>query len=167
MILGLSIPTFTALHVAISLIGILTGLVAVPAFAAGRRLPGWTAVFLGTTLLTTLTGFLFPIGGFTPALGGGVISTIVLIIAIAALYGFNLKGKAGIVYAITATVALWFNLFVLVVQSFQKIPSLHDLAPTGAEPPFFAAQGALLIAMILLGWGGVRAVRKIAVMKAI
>jgi hypothetical protein len=165
MILGLPIPTFTALHVAISLIGILTGLVAVPAFAAGWRVSGWTAVFLGTTLLTSLTGFLFPIGGFTPALGVGAISTVILIVAILALYGFNLRGKAGIVYAITATTALWFNLFVLVVQSFQKIPALHILAPTGAEPPFFAAQATLLIAMLVLGWAAVRAVRKIGFAK--
>jgi hypothetical protein len=167
MIIGLSIPTFTALHVAISLIGILTGLIAVPAFAAGKRVPGWTAVFLGTTLLTNLTGFLFPIGGFTPALAVGAISTVLLIIAIAALYGFGLKGKAGILYAITATAALWFNLFVLVVQSFLKVPALHALAPTGAEPPFFAAQGTVLIAMLLLGWAAVRSVRKIRVASAI
>ncbi len=124
-------------------------------------------MFLGTTLLTSLTGFLFPIGGFTPALGVGAISTVILIIAIVALYGFGLKGKAGVTYAIAATTALWFNLFVLVVQSFQKVPALHDLAPTGAEPPFFAAQGGLLIAMLLLGWGAVRAVRKIRMAPAV
>ncbi len=98
MILGLTIPQFTTLHVALSLIGIVTGLIALPAYAAGRWMPRMMALFLVTTLATTLTGFLFPIGNFTPALGVGIISTLVLAIALVALYGYGLNGRARIIY---------------------------------------------------------------------
>ena len=151
MILGLSIPAFIALHVAISLIGIVAGLIALPAQAKGHFLPRTQAVFLVTTLLTSLTGFLFPFRGFTPAIGVGIISTLVLAVALAALYGFRLGGRARIVYAVSAAAALWLNLFVLVVQSFLKVPALNALAPTGSEPPFLAAQGLMLIIMLILG----------------
>lgn len=156
MILGLSLPQFIALHVAISLVGIASGLLALGALAAGRFHPRMHALFLATTLLTSLTGFLFPFRGFTPAIGVGVISTIVLVAALAALYGFARSGLARIVYAVTATVALWLNLFVLVVQGFLKVPALNVLAPTGTEPPFLAAQALLLIAMLVLGAAIVR-----------
>ncbi|MES2174802.1 MAG: hypothetical protein V4523_12750 [Pseudomonadota bacterium] len=156
MILGLYIPAFIALHVAISLVGIVAGLAALLAQAKGRFLPGTQAVFLGTTLLTSLTGFLFPFRGFTPAIGVGIVSTLVLIVAFAALYGLKLRGWARVVYAVSATAALWLNLFVLVVQSFLKVPALNALAPTGTEPPFLAAQGLLLIAMLILGAAIVR-----------
>ena len=152
MILGLSIPQFTTLHVLISFVGILAGLVALPAFARGRILPRTNAVFLWFTLLTSLTGFLFPIVAFTPALGTGVLSTLVLAVAFWAWYGRKLAGRAAPVYAVTATIGLWLNLFVLVVQSFLKVPALNALAPNGNEPPFAAAQGALLILMIGLGY---------------
>lgn len=151
MILGLSIPAFIALHVAISLVGIVAGLVALPALAKGHFLPGTQAIFLVTTLLTSLTGFLFPFRGFTPAIGVGIVSTLVLIVAFVALYGLKLRGRARGVYAVSATAALWMNLFVLVVQGFLKVPALNLLAPTGSEPPFLAAQGLLLIVMLILG----------------
>lgn len=160
MILGLSISQFIALHVAISFIAIAAGLVALPAFVAGRRVPGMMSLFLVTTLLTSLTGFLFPFRGFTPAIGTGIVSTIVLIIAFVAYYGYKLRGKAGVVYAVSATAALWLNLFVLVVQSFLKVPALNALAPTGTELPFAIAQGTLLIVMIGLGYVAVQSVRK-------
>ncbi|WCP13188.1 hypothetical protein sphantq_01606 [Sphingobium sp. AntQ-1] len=150
MILGFSIPAFIALHVAISLVGILAGILALVAQAKGRFLPGAQAVFLGTTLLTSLTGFLFPFRGFTPAIGVGIVSTLVLIVALVALYGLKLRGRARVVYAVSATAALWLNLFVLVVQSFLKVPLLNAFAPTGTESPFLAAQGLLLIAMLIL-----------------
>lgn len=152
MILGLTIPQFTALHVAISLIGIGAGLIALPAFARGRILRRTTDIFLWATLLTSLTGFLFPIVAFTPALGVGILSTLILAVAFWAWYGRKLAGRAAPVYAITATIALWLNLFVLVVQSFLKVPALNALAPNGNEPPFAAAQGVLLIAMLGLGY---------------
>jgi hypothetical protein len=109
MILGLSIPAFIALHVAISLIGIIAGLIALPAQAKGRFLPGVQGFFLVTTLLTSLTGFLFPFRGFTPAIGVGVISTLVLIVAFVALYGLKLQGRARTIHAVSATAALWMN----------------------------------------------------------
>jgi hypothetical protein len=164
MILGLTIQQFTLLHVGISLIGIIAGLIAMPAFATGHRLPAATAIFLATTALTTLTGFLFPITVVTPALITGVISTMVIAIALAAIYRFGLRGKAGIVYAVSANVALWLNLFVLVVQAFLKVPALNALAPNGNEPPFAVAQGLVLIGMVGLGWACVRAVRRRAVL---
>lgn len=166
MILGLTIAQFTLLHVAISIVGILAGLVAVPAFAAGRYLPATTGLFLVTTLLTSLTGFLFPISAFTPALGTGIVATLVLIPCFAALYGYKLKGWARAVYAVTATVSLYLNMFVLVVQSFLKVPALNALAPTGTEPAFLVTQSALLVAAVVLGWlafAATRGTRPVAV----
>lgn len=152
MILGLTISQFTALHVALSLVGIAAGLVALPAYAAGRWMPRMTALFLATTAATTLTGFLFPITAFTPALGVGIISTVVLATAAVALYGFRLHGRARSLYAITATAGFYLNLFVLVVQSFLKVEALNALAPNGTEPAFIITQAIVLAAAILLGW---------------
>lgn len=163
MILGLTIPQFTALHVAISLIAIAAGLIALPAFARGVILPRVTGVFLWTTLLTSLTGFLFPIVAFTPALGFGILSTLILIATFWAWYARKLAGRAATIYIVTATLALYLNLFVLVVQSFLKVPALNALAPNGTEPPFAAAQAVLLIAMIGLGYLAFKARRKRAV----
>lgn len=160
MILGLTIPQFTTLHVLISFVGIIAGLIALPAFARGRILPRTNVIFLWFTLLTSLTGFLFPIVAFTPALGVGIFSTLILAVALWAWYGRKLAGGAASVYAVTATIGLWLNLFVLVVQSFLKVPALNALAPNGNEPPFAAAQGALLILMIGLGYFTFRASRK-------
>ena len=160
MILGLTIPQFTALHVAISLIAIAAGLIALPAFARGRILPRTTGIFLWTTLLTSLTGFLFPIVAFTPALGFGILSTLILVATFWAWYGRKLVGSAAAIYAVTATLALYLNLFVLVVQSFLKVPTLTALAPNGSEPPFGIAQGALLIAMVGLGYLTFKAARR-------
>ncbi|MBJ7499870.1 MAG: hypothetical protein JHC57_08965 [Sphingopyxis sp.] len=160
MILGLTIPQFTALHVAISLIGIGAGLIALPAFVRGHLLRRTTNIFLWATLLTSLTGFLFPIVAFTPALGTGILSTLTLVFAFAAYYGRKLAGRAATVYAVSATAALYLNLFVLVVQSFLKVPTLNALAPNGTEPPFAAAQGALLLAAVLFGYYAVRATRR-------
>lgn len=156
MILGLTISQFTTLHVFISFVGIISGLIALPAYAAGRWMPRMSALFLATAVATTLTGFLFPITVLTPALIFGIISTVVLTITLAALYGFHLKGRARSVYAITATLALYLNMFVLIVQAFLKVPSLNELAPEGNEPPFLAAQAVLLILALILGWRAVR-----------
>lgn len=161
MILGMTIAQFTALHVVISFLGIGSGLVAMQALADGRWLPRWQAVFLATTVLTSLTGFLFPITTFTPALGTGIVSSIILLVALIAVYGLGRRGRAATVYAVTATAALWLNLFVLVVQSFLKVPGLNALAPTGTEPPFLAAQAAMLIAMIVLGYKAVTGSRRV------
>ena len=160
MVLGLSLAAFTQLHTIISLIAIAAGLVALIAFARGTWLARTQHVFFWTTAATTITGFLFPFNGFTPAIGTGIVSTAVLAVAFFALYVSKLRGGARTVYAVTAAISLYLNLFVLVVQSFLKIPALHALAPLGKEPPFAAAQGIVLIASIALGYFCVRAARR-------
>ena len=160
MTLGLSLAAFTTLHVFISLVGIAAGIIALIAFARGAWLAKVTHVFLWTTLLTNITGFMFPFKGVTPAIIVGCVSTVVLAVACFALYGSKLKSGARTVYAITATIGLWFNCFVLVVQSFLKIPALHELAPKGNEPPFAAAQGVVLIACVALGFFSARKARR-------
>lgn len=156
MILGLPIATFTAIHVAISLFAIFTGIVVVLAMLNSRHNPGWTAAFLLMTVLTSVTGFLFPITVITPAIVVGIISCVLLALALIALYGRHLSGAARWIYVVTAVIALWFNVFVLIAQSFQKLPALHALAPSGNEPPFLVAQLATLVVFIALGFLAVR-----------
>ncbi|MGA8388004.1 MAG: hypothetical protein WB769_08750 [Pseudolabrys sp.] len=151
MIAGLSIENFTILHVAISLIGIVSGLIVLFGMLRARRLPGWTALFLATTVLTNVTGFMFPINGLTPAIAVGVISIVILAIALMALYVKHLSGAWRWIYVTTALAALYFNVFVLIVQSFQKVPALQKLAPTQSEPPFSVTQGVVLVAFLVLG----------------
>lgn len=151
MIAGLSIENFTILHTAISLIAIASGLIVLAGMLRARRLPGWTAVFLVTTLLTSVTGFMFPISGLTPGIVFGLISIVILVIALAALYLKHLSGAWRWIYVTTALMALYLNVFVLIVQSFQKLPALQKLAPTQSEPPFLIAQAAALIAFLILG----------------
>ena len=151
MIAGLSIENFTILHTAISLIAIASGLIVLAGMLRARRLPGWTAVFLVTTILTSVTGFMFPISGPTPAIAFGLISIVILVIALAALYLKHLSGAWRWIYVTTALIALYLNVFVLIVQSFQKLPALQKLAPTQSEPPFLIAQAVALIAFLILG----------------
>lgn len=157
MILGLSIDNFVMLHVAISLVAIVTGLAAMIALARRRWRPGWQAVFLATTILTSLTGFLFPFTGVTPAFAFGVISMVVLAIALAALPRREQSSVARVIYAIAATFALYLNMFVLVVQSFLKIDALQPLAPTQTEPTFVIAQAIVLLGALVVGGLAVRA----------
>ena len=124
MILGMSLHTFTVLHVIISLIAIVAGLVVIAGMVGSQRMPGVTALFLVTTILTSATGFLFPISGFTPALGVGIVSLIILAIALLALYGRHLAGAWRWIYVVSAVAALWFNAFVLIVQVFEKLSVL-------------------------------------------
>jgi hypothetical protein len=147
MILGMSVATFTLVHVLISLIGILSGIVVVLRMLARRGLDGWNLVFLVTTVATSVTGFMFPSKAFGPAHVVGVISLIVLAAALFALYVGHLAGAWRWIYVASAVFALYLNVFVLVVQLFDKIAFLHRFAPTGAEPPFGAAQGAVLLAL--------------------
>ena len=142
---------FTLFHVALSLVGILAGFVAVFGLIGFRLCPGWTAVFLWTTLATSVTGFLFPFHGFTPAMGLGLISLPVMAAAFYALYARKLARAWRWLYVVSAVLSLYFNFFVLIVQSFQKIPALHALAPTQQEPPFALAQGVALIGFVALG----------------
>jgi hypothetical protein len=152
MILGMSVPTFTLLHVIISLIGIATGIVVVLGMSTGRKLPGWTAVFLLTTVLTSVTGFFFHSAKFGPPHVFGVISLVVLAPTLAALYVFQLAGFWRRVYITGAIFALYLNCFVAVVQSFQKIAFLNPLAPTqSTEPAFAGAQGLLLVVSVIAG----------------
>jgi hypothetical protein len=151
MMLGLSLSAFTLLHVVISLIAIVTGVLALIGMLGARR-PGFlTHVFLATTVLTSVTGFMFPISGFTPALAFGVLSLLLLVLALIGLYAFHLAGAWRWIYVATAVAALYLNCFVLVVQMFQKLPALNALAPTQSEPPFQAAQALLLAAFVVAG----------------
>jgi hypothetical protein len=151
MILGMSLAAFTTLHVVISLIGIASGFVVVFGMMGGKRLPAVTMLFLVTTALTCLTGFLFPLKSVTPAVILGILSILVLLVATIALYGRHLAGAWRGTYVISAIVALYFNFFVLIVQSFQKVPALNALAPTQSEGPFKIAQLLALVVFIALG----------------
>lgn len=152
MILGMSFETFTLLHVAISLVAIASGFVVLAGMLSGKSLPGWTTIFLATTVLTSVTGFIFPIRMFTPALAFGVLSLVVLAIAIAALYVFRLAGSWRPTYVVTALAALYLNVFVLVVQAFQKSEILAPLAPTQSEPPFLATEAVVLALFLFAGY---------------
>ena len=151
MILGLSVQTFTLLHVVISIVGLVAGVVVVFGLIAGKMSGGWTALFLVTTVLTSLTGFLFPIKGLTPALVTGLISSPILLVALYALYIRKLAGPWRRRYVVTAVAALYFNFVALVAQAFLKVPSFNALAPTGSEPPFLVAQIVLLAIFLALG----------------
>jgi len=151
MILGMSTSAFTLLHVVISLIAIATGFVVVAGMLRSNVAPGWTGLFLATTILTSVTGFLFPADKVLPSHIVGGISLVVLTIATAALYTFRLMGSWRWLYVASAIVALYLNVFVLVAQAFLKIGFLKALAPTGSEPPFLIAQGVVLVAFVLLG----------------
>jgi hypothetical protein len=117
---------------------------------ASHRLPITTALFLFTTALTSATGFLFPIHGFTPALGVGILACVILAVALFALYKEHLIGVWRWMYVIAAVASLYLNVFVLVVQSFVKVSALNALAPTQTEPPFAITQAAVLAIFILI-----------------
>jgi hypothetical protein len=148
--------TFTLLHVALSFIGIAAGLVALFGLFKNNPLNNWTLIFIVTTVATTLTGFLFPFRGFTPAIGTGIVSSLVLALTILARYAFNLVGPWRWIYVVGAVVSLYLNCFVLVVQAFLKVPELHALAPQGNEPAFVLTQGLLLALFLIAGFVAVR-----------
>jgi hypothetical protein len=142
---------FTLFHVVISLIGIASGFIVVFGLIASRRLDGWTGTFLATTAATSLTGFLFPVQHFMPSHAVGILSLVVLALAVWGLYKRQLAAGWRSTYAITSVIALYFNVFVLVVQLFNKVPALKALAPTQSEPPFAAAQLSVLVLFVVLG----------------
>ena len=150
MILGMSIGAFTLLHVVITLVEIGSGLIVVGGMFASNRLPLTTALFLFTTALTSVTGFLFPIHGLTPALRVGILACVILAVALFALYKKHLAGAWRWVFVITAVASLYLNVFVLVVQSFVKVSALNALAPTQSEPPFTITQAVVLAIFILI-----------------
>lgn len=165
MIFGLPVSQFTILHVIISLIGIGAGLIAVLALDQGRLPRLWTAVFLTFTALTAATGFMFPLQQPfpSPAFITGVISTALLAIAIYALYARHAFGSWRWIYIVTAILAQWFNSFVLIIQSFQKVGPLTLLAPTQTETPFLLAQALTLLLYVVVGFLALRKFRPVPV----
>jgi hypothetical protein len=147
MILGLTLAQFTLLHVVISLVGVATGFVVIFGFLGARRLPRWTAVFLATTVLTSLTGFLFPLKQIGPPHIVGMISLVVLAAALYALYGPKLASSWRWIYVAGAVVAQYLNVFVLVAQAFNKIPALNALAPTQTNEPAFVITQVVVLAL--------------------
>jgi hypothetical protein len=150
MVLGMSLSTYTFLHVLISLIGIGSGLVVMYGLLIGKRLDGITAIFLVTTVLTSVTGFGFPVEHLLPSHIVGIISLVVLAVAIPARYVFHLNGIWRPIFVISSALAFYFNVFVLVVQAFEKVPALKAMAPTQKEPPFLVAQLAVLLVFAVL-----------------
>jgi hypothetical protein len=151
MILGLPTASFTLLHVGISLVAIIAGLVVLGLMTANRMAARVTALFLAASILDDLTGYLFPIHGVTPAIILGAISLVALGVACWALYVGRLEGRWRGAWVVSATAAVWFNLFVLVVQAFAKLPALGGV-PAG----FPVAQGLTLALAAVLGWLGFR-----------
>jgi len=146
MILGLQ--PFTFVHVLISLVGIVSGFVVLFGLLGSKRLEGWTGLFLVTTVATSVTGFGFPIDIILPSHIVGIISLMVLAVAIIARYAFRLAGPWRVAYVIGAGIALYLNVFVLIVQLFRKVPALNALAPTQSEPPFAIVQGTVLVVFV-------------------
>lgn len=151
MIFGMTLLTFA--HTVISLIGIVSGLVVLIGMFGSRLSAGWTAAFLATTIATSVTGFLFfPFDHLLPSHMVAILSLFILAIALYALYARKLLGAFRAIYVITAVMALYLNVFVLIAQLFAKVPALKAMAPTQAEPPFAIAQGIVLVLFLVLGW---------------
>src|SRR5262245_19773947 len=150
MIFGISASAYTLIHVVISLIGIASGFVVLFGMLNAKPLDRWTAVFLVTTAATSLTGFGFPFDHLLPSHKVGFLSLLVLAIAALARYAFHLAGRSRWIYVVTAQLALYFNVFVLVVQAFEKVPALRTVAPTQKEAPFLIAQLIVLLAFVVL-----------------
>jgi hypothetical protein len=144
------LAAYTLFHVALSLVGIASGFIVLVGLLTGNRQDRWTKVFLLSTVLTSVTGFFFPVQHFMPSHGVGIISLVLLALAIYARYPKQLAGGWRKTYVVTAVLALYLNCFVFIVQSFMKIPALKSLAPTQSEPPFQIAQLTALVAFIIL-----------------
>ena len=167
MILGLSVSTFVTVHVVISLIAIVAGIIVMFGMLGSNRMPGLTAIFLLLTILTSATGFVIPplvSEKFLPSHLFGFLSLGLLAVACFALYGKKLSGSWRWIYVLTALISLYLNVFVLVIQSFLKVPALHALAPSvpPAEPPFAIAQGIVLVFFVIVIIGAIRRYRPIA-----
>lgn len=156
MILGLSFEAFTKLHAIISLIGIISGLIVVWGMLGNRKLAGWTAIFLAFTVLTSVTGFPIPPFGIDPPRVIGIVSLVLLAGAILGYYVFHLQGAWRRIYVVTAVISLYLNVFVFVIQAFQKLAFLQPFAPTQSEPPFVVAQVLVLALFAGLGFLSVR-----------
>ena len=156
----IDLPTFTLIHVVISVLGIIAGLIVVGGLLTGAPLNGWTAFFLATTILTSVTGFGFPFTKVGPPHIVGALSLAVLAVCLAARYWKRMEGAWRSIYVTTATIALYLNIFVLVAQLFAKTPALAQLAPTQQEPPFAVTQLLVLALFVWLGWAAVRGFQK-------
>ena len=163
MVLGMSLATFTLVHVIISLIAIVSGTVVMFGLLTSKSMPGLTAIFLLFTILTSATGFLFPFEKLLPSHMIGILSLVLLAIACFALYGQKLSGAWRWIYAVTALLSLYFNVFVLVIQSFLKVPALTVLAPGNppSGPVFAVVQGIVLVFFILMIIGAIRRFRPV------
>jgi hypothetical protein len=159
MIFGIPASAYTLIHVVISLVGIASGFIVLFGMFKAKRLDRWTAVFLVTTAATSLTGFGFPFDHLLPSHKVGFLSLLVLAIAALARYPFHVSGRWRWIYVVTAQLALYFNVFVLVVQAFEKVPALKVLAPTQKEAPFMLAQLIVLLAFVILTVAAVRRFR--------
>jgi hypothetical protein len=163
MVLGMSLSAFTTLHVIISLIGIVAGIIVMFGLLGSNRMPGLTAIFLLFTILTSATGFLFPFEKLLPSHMIAILSLVLLAIACIALYAMKLSGSWRWIYVVTALLSLYFNVFVLVIQSFLKIPVLTALAPGNppSGPTFAVVQGLVLLFFILVIIGAVKRFRPV------
>ena len=141
---------YTIVHTLISLVAIFTGFVVLFGLLTGNRIDGWTKWFLISAVATTVTGFFFPFHGITPAIKLGIISSVVLVITIYARYVKHLAGAWRWIYVVGASVTLYFNVFVAIVQSFEKIPALKAMAPTQSESPFKLTQLVALALFVVL-----------------
>ena len=161
MILGMSLSAITTLHVVISLIAIASGLIVMFGLLGSGRMPGLTAIFLLFTILTNATGFLFPFEKLLPSHVIGILSLVLLAIACLALYVMKLSGAWRWIYLLTALLSLYFNVFVLVIQSFLKVPALTALAPGNppSGPVFAVVQGIVLVFFVLMIIGAWRRFR--------
>jgi hypothetical protein len=162
--LGMSLSTFTTVHVIISLIAIVAGIIVMFGMLGSNRMPGLTAIFLLFTILTSATGFLIPplvTEKLLPSHIIGALSLVLLAIACIALYGTKLSGAWRWIYALTALISLYLNVFVLVIQSFLKIPALTALAPGNppSGPVFAVVQGVVLVLLVLFIIGAIRRFR--------
>lgn len=152
----MALEYFTLVHVLISIVGIAAGFGALAGLLAGQIFQRWTQWHLGGTLLTCVTGFFFPFRGFTPAIGVGMLSIVLLAAAFYALYFRHLFGIWRTVFVVGSVGALYFNFFVLVAQLFQKMPVLQRLAPTQSEPPFAVSQLLVLATFLYLGYAALK-----------
>ena len=146
----MSLSTFTLLHVLISLLGIASGIVVMYGLLTSKRLNAWTSTFLVSTIATSITGFMYPFHGITPGHILGILSLLALTIAVVTRYVTHMNGASRWIYVITASISLYFNVFVLVVQLFEKVPAIHALAPTQKEPPFAIAQLLVMALFVVL-----------------
>jgi hypothetical protein len=158
----MSLPTFTLVHVLLSLLGIVSGCVVTGGLIAGRKLTGWACLFLATTIATSVTGFFFPFEKFLPSHAVGILSLVVLALALVARFVGRLAGKWRAIYVLSSVFALYLNTFVLVVQLFLRVPALHELAPAQNEPPFAVSQAIVLVLFVVVAIAAVRGFRNTA-----